>query len=102
MTHVPATLSAAVIGILASRLFLGPLKTDSAGVTAAVSLVFLGLALYMPYHALHGERSGRIYMRGWVEREPSPLKFRTAIVVCYLWCALCFAMLTSSLARLLG
>ncbi len=102
MAHVLPTVSAAVIGILASLLFLGPLKTESVGVAAAASLVSLGVGLYMPYHALRAERSGRIYMRGWVERGPSPLKFRTAIAMCYVWCALCFSSLASSVARLLG
>ena len=101
MGHVLATVSAALAGIFASRLFLGPLKTDSVGVAVAASLVSLGLALYMPYHAIRGQRRGRIYMRGWVERGESPRKFQMAIGVCYVWCALCFAMLASSVARLL-
>ena len=101
MAHVLAAACAAVIGIFYSRLFLGPLKTDSLGVAVAASLVSLGLALYMPYHAIRGQRTGRIYMRGWGERQASPRKFQMAIGVCYGWCALCFAMLASSVAGLL-
>ncbi len=102
MAHLLAAICAAAIGLFAGGFFLGPLKTDSTAVAAVAALVSMGLALYMPCHAFRGQQTGRIYMRGWVERRPTPLKFRMAIVVCYLWCALCFAMLASSAARLLG
>ena len=91
--------------LLGSFLFRIPVResgenTEWNGVGVFLLVFVLLVSLYFQYLAISAERSGRVYAKGYIERDRSPMSFAIAQLIYCIGSSLLFVFLLWMLSQL--